>query len=346
MAIEFSCAQCGKMLRVPDGSTGQQARCPSCNAVSTVPAGTGEATGLARPGTPFTSPASSIEDNPYSAPSSFSAAAAVPSGVQLTHQRVPVVDTLSRTWTIFRDNLGFCLLAGLGFVVLVFGLYMCFGIVIGVGAFAMMAAGDAGGPLLVVAGLAALAVYAAFLYALAWLHGGVVGMFLKMSRGQPYEFANVFEGGRFALRLFGVNVLLAILQWMIYFLLILLPGLLEAGAAVAVLCYLAYYVVIFSMFVVVMLYGYFIVDRNRGALDSVLDSVRYTRGSRLRLLALWLITVIGGSVFSVITCCVGYIAVIPFFIITLTVVYLTATGQPTAADVATLGVGESPFGDR
>ena len=38
MAIEFSCPECSKLLSVPDGSEGRQARCPSCSAVCDVPA--------------------------------------------------------------------------------------------------------------------------------------------------------------------------------------------------------------------------------------------------------------------------------------------------------------------
>jgi phage FluMu protein Com len=40
MAIEFKCSQCGKLLRVPDGSAGKKAKCPSCEAVVEVPAPT------------------------------------------------------------------------------------------------------------------------------------------------------------------------------------------------------------------------------------------------------------------------------------------------------------------
>jgi hypothetical protein len=38
MPIEFPCSQCGKVLRVPDGSGGKQAKCPHCTAVVEVPA--------------------------------------------------------------------------------------------------------------------------------------------------------------------------------------------------------------------------------------------------------------------------------------------------------------------
>ncbi len=37
MSIEFSCQQCGRMLRVDDSVSGKQARCPNCSHVQTVP---------------------------------------------------------------------------------------------------------------------------------------------------------------------------------------------------------------------------------------------------------------------------------------------------------------------
>lgn len=43
MPIEFHCPECGKLLRVPDDAAGKQARCPSCGAVATIPAGPGAA---------------------------------------------------------------------------------------------------------------------------------------------------------------------------------------------------------------------------------------------------------------------------------------------------------------
>lgn len=37
MSIEFNCNACGKLLRVPEGSAGKQARCPHCSTVMRIP---------------------------------------------------------------------------------------------------------------------------------------------------------------------------------------------------------------------------------------------------------------------------------------------------------------------
>lgn len=46
MSIEFNCNACGKLLRVPEGSAGKQAKCPHCNTVMRIPAASSDAEGL------------------------------------------------------------------------------------------------------------------------------------------------------------------------------------------------------------------------------------------------------------------------------------------------------------
>ena len=38
MAIEFPCGSCGRLLRTPDDTAGQQAQCPHCGSLTTIPA--------------------------------------------------------------------------------------------------------------------------------------------------------------------------------------------------------------------------------------------------------------------------------------------------------------------
>lgn len=38
MAIEFPCGSCGRLLRTPDETAGQQAQCPHCGGLTTIPA--------------------------------------------------------------------------------------------------------------------------------------------------------------------------------------------------------------------------------------------------------------------------------------------------------------------
>lgn len=43
MSIEFNCSACGKLLRVPEGSGGKQARCPHCSTVMRIPQASSDA---------------------------------------------------------------------------------------------------------------------------------------------------------------------------------------------------------------------------------------------------------------------------------------------------------------
>jgi uncharacterized membrane protein len=53
-------------------------------------------------------------------------------------------------------------------------------------------------------------------------------------------------------------------------------------------------------------------------------------GNKLTLFLIWLVAGLGGSLISVITCGLGYFAVVPFLALMAPVIYLAITGQPTA----------------
>lgn len=64
MPIEFKCPQCGKLLRVPGGSGGKKAKCPSCKAVVEVPAPTPSPAPENRPA-PASPPSPQAPVNPF-----------------------------------------------------------------------------------------------------------------------------------------------------------------------------------------------------------------------------------------------------------------------------------------
>ena len=63
MPIDFPCPSCGATLRVPDGSVGQQAQCPHCQATTPV-------LGDAAPSAPLAPSTPAASDNPYASPRS------------------------------------------------------------------------------------------------------------------------------------------------------------------------------------------------------------------------------------------------------------------------------------
>jgi hypothetical protein len=64
MAIEFRCSQCNQLLRVPDASAGNNARCPKCQTLMTVPPSGGASAAAPLPSVP------SAPSSPSSAPQS------------------------------------------------------------------------------------------------------------------------------------------------------------------------------------------------------------------------------------------------------------------------------------
>ena len=69
MSVEFRCSQCQRLLRTPDEVVGQQARCPQCGLVQTVPATAQPADAPAEPQPVYEAsfqPGSAPDsDNPY-----------------------------------------------------------------------------------------------------------------------------------------------------------------------------------------------------------------------------------------------------------------------------------------
>ena len=71
MPIQFSCSQCQKMMKAPDGTEGKKARCPACSAITQIPAAAA-AVPVAQAVRPTPAPAMdfppAVSDNPFAAP--------------------------------------------------------------------------------------------------------------------------------------------------------------------------------------------------------------------------------------------------------------------------------------
>jgi len=74
MSIKFSCGECQKKMKAPDGTEGKKARCPACSAITRIPVAVAAAAAVpvaqvARPAAAptFDSP-QPLSDNPFEAP--------------------------------------------------------------------------------------------------------------------------------------------------------------------------------------------------------------------------------------------------------------------------------------
>jgi len=145
MPIEFRCTQCEKLLRTGDDTAGKRAKCPQCGNIQTVPAaGTPPAPAAGAPapgppkpggepsGSPFgpggqQPPSGGDPENPYQSPTRTAAAATPPSQPTggITPTQLDMGEVFNRTWEIFKEQWGACLLAVLAVMGIALAAYVC-----------------------------------------------------------------------------------------------------------------------------------------------------------------------------------------------------------------------------
>ena len=310
MPIEFRCTQCNKLLRTPDETAGKQARCPECGAILTVPS---PAAGPSTPPSPGESPFGSQPpppppgtddvENPYRSPADYTTGggpeAGQPAGA-ITPVAIDIGDVFSRTWEIFKDQWGMCLVALIVVWVLNFVVQMGIGILTGlVGAMA-------GEPAVSIV-FSLLGNIASSLFSV-WIGIGQALLFLKIARGQDATLGDIFSGGPYFLNILLASILVGLICF-VGFLACIVPGIILA--------------LMFSQFY------YLILDRNLGVLDSLNVSKEIMTGNKMMLFLIGL-AAFGLMLVALIPCGLGLLVAVPYFALMYPVIYLTMTGQPTA----------------
>ncbi len=299
MPIEFRCPECGRLLRTPDDSAGRTAQCPACANTMAIP-------GPEEAGPPpFQQPPAADAErdvNPYASPA-VDAAPETPYAVQLgaiVPTRIDLPDIYSRTWRLFARHWETIL------PVLV--AVMAMGFAGGVVATIIDELAALTGDRVVTIGVWWLTLLAsqAFSY---WLYIGQTIFLLKVLRGQPASFTDIFTGGPYFWRVIGGTILFALVVVVGFFFLII-PGIIAS-----------------LMF---FQYDYLIIDRNVGVLESLQLSKRVMEGNKLTFLAINLLAGLLTIAVAVLTCCMGLLVVGPFFALLHVVTYLAVTGQATA----------------
>jgi uncharacterized membrane protein len=142
----------------------------------------------------------------------------------------------------------------------------------------------------------------------AFFTAGVAKFSLKVARGEPYSFGDVFSGGPYVLSVF-VAHLITVFAVSIGLVFLIVPGVILAlGLCMSVPL---------------------IVDRNLGPIEALTESWKITDGNRANLFILWLIGV-ALAIAGLCACGVGILLVAPLLGIAYLYVYLRITGQPVA----------------
>jgi uncharacterized membrane protein len=217
---------------------------------------------------------------------------------------------LSRAWLLYQTHFGILIGAFLISAGIKFALYMAsqaiqFGI-----QFAVVGAGRGANP-----GPALAAIYGVALvlmlvqYAVtSFIDAGYCLLLLRVVRGENFELADIFSGGRFFWRFFWGSILFG-LMYSIGLVLLIVPGIIVA---------LAFWP-----------FQYVIVDRNVRVIESLHRSAELTSGNYGACFILALAT-LGINLLGLLAICLGWIFSVPLTLLMFAVAYCMMSGQHVA----------------
>jgi uncharacterized membrane protein len=296
VTIRFQCPYCDKTLKASDDKAGFRVKCPTCGNAITVQ----ESPQI---------PVAEIDDDGLNAsafepsPRPHSAPVALDPG-----------EVIGTSWEIYKSQLGILIIA----IVIVLIIPAA---IMGMGGFAAAILGGVGDqfgrrnnmmrPSFTLASI----VIQFGAMTVGWLLQIFLGIgqtivFLKVARGEPTEFGDLFRGAHYFLRALGSGFLFGL---MIFFgvLLLLVPGI------IAGLTFWPYL--------------YVLVDTDAPGLDCLSRAREITRNTWGTIFVLWL-TSMGLGMLGELACLVGLIFTIPLVMMLFTVAYCRMTGQRTVLD--------------
>jgi hypothetical protein len=238
-------------------------------------------------------------------------------------------DIISRSWTIYKDQLAvvlgaFVVQIGIG-IVLAIGIYA----ILGVTAFAMLGpggmGGGAGGPrfnpaqMPIFINVVALIITPLIVAINAYFDAGMHVLLLKVARGERAEIGDLFSAGRFYWRAFLVNLVFAV------------PGLIGNLMDMAISPGGSLLGVVGQLLLLLFFWPcvYVLVDRDVGVGEAfsqarTLAALNY--GPTV-LLALFMLLL---GVVGFMACCIGWIFAFPLGMLTFGVAYCAMSGQAIA----------------
>jgi hypothetical protein len=239
--------------------------------------------------------------NPFQSPQAPGLPAAGPLGSPFQPAQLEVGDIFGRTWEIFKQNIGMCI--GLVVVVGVIGMAANMGVGAITNGIRAATRNEGAAMMFNLVGILAVSVLNVF------LQMGVLRIFLKIARGQPAEFGELFAGGPQFLPFLGVGILFGLMVGL-GAMLCLVPG-----------------IILMLMFWPAR---YLVLDRNAPVFESFSMASSLMAGNKMNVFLiglLGLLLMFAGAL----PCLLGLIIVAPYLTLMGVVVYLTLSGEPTVA---------------
>jgi hypothetical protein len=268
----------------------------------------------------------SDDSNPYAPPTT----SAKPDPVAAMALPVPctIDGILVRTWEVYRDRMGLSIGVVVVYMILLGGAMLAYGLSVSLP--------DNSKPAMVIVPL--VVVPASMLFSL-WISIGLVVVMLDIAHGRPARIA-LFGGGRYLFRFILAYILMVLMAGGVVLGALLIGAFGMAAAAAAgpdrqwlgmlifIPALLAGYFAAFLVSLRFSQFIYLIVDRDLGAIESLRESFRITRG---HVLMLFVISLLGGVINAagMMACFVGMLFTTPYIILMMVVAYLAVSGQAT-----------------
>jgi hypothetical protein len=173
-----------------------------------------------------------------------------------------------------------------------------------------------------------------------WITVGSAIYMLKVARGQTASINDLGSAGPYIIRLILLQITIGLVSFLIAAVCLAPAGILYFATREEVVGIIAAVVgVVIAMIpLVYLVYSwfiamYFIVDRDSGVIESLSQSSTYMAGNKLIAFLILLVVGVAGGFFAIVTCCFGYILVIPYMSLATAAIYLSATGQPWGSSV-------------
>lgn len=237
MPIDVACPGCRRTLRAPDAVAGKRVKCPQCGAAMTVPQpvsappaafgvadlideaiGEEVAKRRAAEEAEYERQQEEAIEKTYNDPRAKAAEKREKGLKRFRPRKLSVGDSFSRAWGVFTANYGLCL--GVTLFAWLTGTIAFAGVMIGFGLLGgLIGAMVAGDDLLIAIVIALVAWTIGYVLALivpSLLMTGTINVFLKLARGEPAEFMDVFRAAKHTFSLWGGLVIWSMIQALPY----------------------------------------------------------------------------------------------------------------------------------